>query len=700
MKSKKLLMAILAGLGLILTTVGITVAWFSYVKNGTQENTITAGSVNFHYKEESRTINVDDMMPMTDIQGKSQTDWFDFTITASTAPALDIPYYITVRSTADSDVEMADIVKVYLTKVDNSGNETEVLLSGVSNLGTYTHNSLTIPLTEKLLHSDKVYAGDTNYEQKYRLRMWISDDAEFIIQESGQPDVYPYDGMSYALTVNVYSSGEEINSAQAEIRKNVNINDITIGANVTTSDTNTFIDTVYIEPGQSSVSKQITVNTANPNAIVTVENLTALGDIEKNITRLASTHTINVVMGTNTYKITVTSENRKLTKEYTLVITGQRSIFNVVFNGNGATSGVMSEQTFTVGVEQSLTANTYLRTDHNFLGWSESSSATTPTYTDGQIVSDLTTGGNTITLYAVWLSNVTSFDVDDGYTKTYTAPSTGYYKLEAWGAQGGHASGGLQGYGGYAVGVAYLSANTTLHITLGGQGSACNTTKGYCSTSGGYNGGGNAYYDGQAAAGGGGATHIATDYLGTGLLSNYINDTDKLLIVAGGGGGAGYANNAAAIGGNGGGISGTTGNSNNNGYGTTHSGTGGSQSIGGVPNSFTIGNGSFGQGGQHTAVIACATCANNGGGGGYYGGGASTRGHNGGGGGSGYIANLISINNITKHMYCYNCTTSPSTSPDTYTISEGITSCHNSVATADCAKEGNGYVRITYLGNN
>ena len=47
-------------------------------------------------------------------------------------------------------------------------------------------------------------------------------------------------------------------------------------------------------------------------------------------------------------------------------------------------------------------------------------------------------------------------------------------------------------------------------------------------------------------------------------------------------------------------------------------------------------------------------------------------------------------------MYCYNCATS--NEEQLKTISNGTNSCHNSSATSDCAKEGNGFVRITYLG--
>ena len=47
-----------------------------------------------------------------------------------------------------------------------------------------------------------------------------------------------------------------------------------------------------------------------------------------------------------------------------------------------------------------------------------------------------------------------------------------------------------------------------------------------------------------------------------------------------------------------------------------------------------------------------------------------------------------------KHMTCYNCETSNEES--TKTISN---TCASETPTTDCSKIGNGYARITYIGN-
>ena len=101
--------------------------------------------------------------------------------------------------------------------------------------------------------------------------------------------------------------------------------------------------------------------------------------------------------------------------------TPQPQTYTVTFHGNGATSGSMSNQTFTYGVAQNLTANAYERaytvtynyngaTDSNsessanatatFNGWATSASGV-KVYDNKQSVKDLATSG-TVDLYANW----------------------------------------------------------------------------------------------------------------------------------------------------------------------------------------------------------------------------------------------------------------------------------------------------------
>ena len=86
--------------------------------------------------------------------------------------------------------------------------------------------------------------------------------------------------------------------------------------------------------------------------------------------------------------------------------------YTVKFNGNGSTSGRMSDQSFTYDTAQKLTTNAFKKTEYNFSGWATSSSGGV-SYSDGQSVSNLTsTNGGVINLYAVWKPNIYTITLD------------------------------------------------------------------------------------------------------------------------------------------------------------------------------------------------------------------------------------------------------------------------------------------------
>ena len=360
------------------------------------------------------------------------------------------------------------------------------------------------------------------------------------------------------------------------------------------------------------------------------------------------------------------------------------------------------------------------RDGYTFMGWKEG----TNTYT-GTVDINPTKKKN-IAMKAEW--SLINYAKDFNYTgneQTLVMPYTGYYKLEVWGAQGGGGevvsgggytkTAGRGGYGAYSVGLSRLTKNSNLHINVGGQGKMCKLTGAVCPGSGGYNGGGYAWSNtlangGQETSGGGGATHVATV---SGLLSNLESSKQSILIVSAGGGGGGEVTRdsviAQGIGGDGGGAFGVHGFDNTPiatwgaGRGGAYCGLGANQTAGngnghGVNSSsinYSVGLGYFGHGGEHSSAIEC--CGNSGGGAGWYGGGASLRGHGGGGGGSSYIgsSDLVSGAGVTKHMTCFECTTSSDNNARTNSNSNV-----SGTATADYSKTGNGYAKITYLGDS
>jgi formylglycine-generating enzyme required for sulfatase activity len=80
--------------------------------------------------------------------------------------------------------------------------------------------------------------------------------------------------------------------------------------------------------------------------------------------------------------------------------------YTVIFYANSGT-GTMSSLSMTYDETKDLTKNEFTRTGgYSFLGWSINQSATTATYQDKEIVSNLTaTDGGIVDLYAVWFKN-------------------------------------------------------------------------------------------------------------------------------------------------------------------------------------------------------------------------------------------------------------------------------------------------------
>lgn len=104
----------------------------------------------------------------------------------------------------------------------------------------------------------------------------------------------------------------------------------------------------------------------------------------------------------------------------TLTATFTPITYTISFNGNGKTSGTMSNQTgVTYDASTTITANAFVKTGYNFKGWADSKAkadAGTVDRTNGAAHGNLSsTQGATVTLYAVWEAkqSTLSFDYQD-----------------------------------------------------------------------------------------------------------------------------------------------------------------------------------------------------------------------------------------------------------------------------------------------
>ncbi len=175
------------------------------------------------------------------------------------------------------------------------------------------------------------------------------------------------------------------------------------------------------------------------------------------------------------------------------------SYYTVSYNANGG-SGAPSAQTKTENVTLTLSSTKPTRSGYTFLGWSSSSSATSPTYYAGGSY----TANASVTLYAVWskvLSTYTvSYNANGGsgapssQTKTEgaaltlssTVPSRSGYTFLGWGTSSSSTSPSYSAGGSYTIDAsitlyAVWSKNTSYYTVSyssnGGSGAPLSQTK-------------------------------------------------------------------------------------------------------------------------------------------------------------------------------------------------------------------------------
>ncbi len=341
--------------------------------------------------------------------------------------------------------------------------------------------------------------------------------------------------------------------------------------------------------------------------------------------------------------------------------------YSLMFNSNGGSS--IDDKSVVLNEEYGELEEP-IREGYTFLGWYDEED----NKVDETTILDRKGNKN---LNAKW-KYICPLEVGKEWTFDYTGeeqefviPCDGEYKLETWGAQGGSTY-GYGGYGSYSVGKVYLNLDNSIYINVGNRPVGIEN-----SYNEGTNGILNSTWNWQMS-GGGGATHIAKV---SGLLYLFENQKEQVIIVAGAGAGGAVYESVNIQGGHAGGISGSAGTyrKQNDKFPVLYIAQGGTQTSGGIHAGYD-GN-TFGTFGRGTT-----------GGSGWYGGGSAST-TTGcvytGGGGSSYIGNPLLTD---KAMYCYNCQTSNAES--TKTIS---TTCTSSMPTVNCAKQGNGYAKITLV---
>ena len=201
-KKKQLLLSIGLVLILVLMIVGISYAAFKFTGLGTKPNTITTGAITMEYEESTNTISMTGALPTTDATGKVRLtagEYFDFTIKSSIQGNANINWEIAAEDITQSSAKKMDgkNIKLYLTKLDSTGAETQVMAPKVYSASTSANTKTGRPSGVMSLATGTMSASETT---NYRLRMYVDED--YNPQGDGG-------GLSFSVKINAYGKVKE-----------------------------------------------------------------------------------------------------------------------------------------------------------------------------------------------------------------------------------------------------------------------------------------------------------------------------------------------------------------------------------------------------------------------------------------------------------------------------------------------------------
>ena len=187
---------ILGGIALLLiaTIVGVSYAAFTFGQSGKNLNTMTTGIMQMSYEETSNIIKMTGALPTTDATGKARLnegEYFDFTVSSTIQGDANINWEIAAEDFSSNTFDGSH-VKLYLTSLDSSGKETEVMAPTIFTKVT-TANTKTGRPSDMMSLATGTMSSSTS--TKYRLRMWV--DENYNPQGDGG-------NKKFAVRVNVY----------------------------------------------------------------------------------------------------------------------------------------------------------------------------------------------------------------------------------------------------------------------------------------------------------------------------------------------------------------------------------------------------------------------------------------------------------------------------------------------------------------
>ena len=185
------------------------------------------------------------------------------------------------------------------------------------------------------------------------------------------------------------------------------------GSQVTTSTKVTITSAQTLYARWTANTYKVTLDVNGGTATITEFNVTYDGTYSSLPTPTRTCYTFNGWYTAQTGGSQVTSSTKvAITSAQTLYARWTANPYNVVFNGNGSTSGDVYSQSFTYDKAQALQQNAFQKIGYHFVGWATSATGS-KVYNDKQSVTNIAGTNTSVTLYAIWQANT--------YTVTFNA---------------------------------------------------------------------------------------------------------------------------------------------------------------------------------------------------------------------------------------------------------------------------------------
>ena len=146
-------------------------------------------------------------------------------------------------------------------------------------------------------------------------------------------------------------------------------------------------------------------------------------EVENSALRLVENSTANEA------KFNITIPTAVFTQETYLEMQFEEFVYYTVsFNGNGNTSGSMSDENVEVNEDFRLPTNTFVREGYEFIGWTITADGAGTVYTDTQSIQNLVAAGGSVELFAKWREIVyyVSFNGNENTSGTMATQSVKY----------------------------------------------------------------------------------------------------------------------------------------------------------------------------------------------------------------------------------------------------------------------------------